>query len=488
MTRRHAQTDRYRARVAPYRRDPGRCAPPAFTLVEMLVSLAVLSLALTVVGVVFTVTVDTTRQAAAYSEVQNRMRHLVREIQEDLAACNPSRSVLLLVGRTQPAALTQADLDARRFHRVLIGDPAQATGYDPETAPLANDQYSDPRADILMFLTDRPTVSKAPPLDPTTSGDLAQAAREGARFSPTMVVYGHAALAQPSFDGVNFDYPAAASGVHIQNTIAGTTLSRIPADQWHLSRRATIIAPTRDDITPPLPLSTVARDAVVVGRPHLNTFLGTLPGDVVAFDLPRFFRMLEPMGGWQYLDEPAVYKRPYQFGTVTSLPTWDLRIRDRVESLLYAGWPGAANVRHMATVVPNPPVELAGNLGLHMLPGCAWFQVEFLMPEDPRNSLEYDTTNPYDLSTAQRHDMPRWTQVRPGDGYLFVPNTPPNCDAIVGSLREADFGRLNPVLPDIAANKRFRTWPYAIRITVRAYDPRGRLAEPLVRVIEHRFD
>jgi hypothetical protein len=458
----------------------------------MLVSLAVLSLALTVVGVVFTVTVDTTRQAAAYSEVQNRMRHLVREIQADLAACNPSRGVLLLVGRTQPAALTQAGLDARQFHRVLVGDPAQATGYDPETAPLANDHYSDPRADILMFFTDRPTVSKAPPHDPTTAGDLAQAARDGAKFSPTMVIYGHAALAEPTYDGVNFDYPAAASSVHIQNTIAGSTLSRIPADQWHLSRRATIITPTGDYTYtgPPLGLNTVARDAMVVGRPHLQAYLGmgTLPGDVVAFDLPRFLGILEPMGGWQYLDEPAVYKRPYQFGTITSFPTWHPYVRDRVDSLMYAGWPGAANVHHMATVVPNPPVQLSGNLGLHLLPGCAWFQVEFLMPEDPRNSLEYDTINPDDLSTAQRHDMPRWTEVFPGDTYLFVPDTPANRDALVGSAREADFGRLDPTSADTSANKRFRTWPYAIRITVRAYDPRGRLDEPLVRVIEHRFE
>ena len=81
----------------------------------MLVSLAVLSLALTIIGVVFTTATKTTRQAAAYSEAHNRVRQFTEQLEEDLAACEPSQSVLVLVGRTQAAALTQDDLDARRY-------------------------------------------------------------------------------------------------------------------------------------------------------------------------------------------------------------------------------------------------------------------------------------------------------------------------------------------------------------------------------------
>ena len=101
-----------------------RAGQPAFTLVEMLVSLAVLSIALGVVGYVFSATINATRQAAAYSEAHNLAQQLVSQIREDLRHCDPANSLLVLVGRTQAAARTKDDLDARKFWRVLVGDPA----------------------------------------------------------------------------------------------------------------------------------------------------------------------------------------------------------------------------------------------------------------------------------------------------------------------------------------------------------------------------
>jgi prepilin-type N-terminal cleavage/methylation domain-containing protein len=142
-------------------------SPRAFTLVEMLVSLAVLSLALTVIGVVFAVATKTTRQAAAYAEANNWTRQFLEQIDEDLKYCEPSQSCLVLVGRTQAAALTKDNLDAGKFYRVLIGDPGSVnySTYSPEYSPNLdpNGAYSNPRADILMFFTNRPTASQAPP-------------------------------------------------------------------------------------------------------------------------------------------------------------------------------------------------------------------------------------------------------------------------------------------------------------------------------------
>ena len=37
-------------------------------------------------------------------------------------------------------------------------------------------------------------------------------------------------------------------------------------------------------------------------------------------------------------------------------------------------------------------------------------------------------------------------------------------------------------------NRAIRMWPYAIRITIRAIDQRGRLEEPIARSVVHRFD
>ena len=84
----------------------------AFTLIEMLVSLGVLAVALTVVGVVFDVTVKTVSQAAAISEVHAVLRQFLIQLDADLSAIEPSQSVLIISGRTQRAARDADDLAA----------------------------------------------------------------------------------------------------------------------------------------------------------------------------------------------------------------------------------------------------------------------------------------------------------------------------------------------------------------------------------------
>ena len=99
-----------------------------------------------------------------------------------------------------------------------------------------------------------------------------------------------------------------------------------------------------------------------------------------------------------------------------------------LSNLLYYPQPNQTELKHIATVLEDVPVNLRQNTSLHMLPGCVWFQVEFLMPEDPRNSLEYlpdpDLSDPN--SVGSRSDMPRWYPVENGQTYLFVPDTQDN--------------------------------------------------------------
>ena len=151
-------------------------------------------------------------------------------------------------------------------------------------------------------------------------------------------------------------------------------------------------------------------------------------------------------------------------------------------------------MRHLASVIPQPAAAQRSNLGVQMLPGCAWFQVEFLMPEDPRNSIEYFDPRIGPLRNF-RDDMPQWVEVTPGQTYIFVPDSASNRDVIAsevlsfpGAGRVGQFASMDALDPFNIDKKRIRTWPYGIRITVRVFDPLGRLDNPIERSLIHRFD
>ncbi len=480
----------------------------AFTLIEMLVSLAVLSLAMAVVGVVFSVTTKTTSQAAAYSEAHNWVRQFTLQIEEDLRYCDPSKSVLVLVGRTQAAALTADDLQAGKFHRVLIGDAGVAGNYDPEyTTGAPNPQYSNPRADLLMFFSQRPTVSVAPVPDVDPSDEWAYAAALGTRFTPVEVVYGHAAFASPVWNAGRrqYEFPTNPAALrHIEQVAGGGTdplaLSRIPANQWHLSRRATIMFDWGNWTVP----TAESQWNVAQGAWYNDTSNGwLLPGDAVMFGVTTLLNYLGPHWTLAGLGSPAALERPYGpfYGGFNTI------LGAYIEPLLYSqAYSPLSSFHHVATVLDDVPVDLQGNMAVQMLPACAWFQVEFLMPEDPRNSVTYASPAPLNINVSSRSDMPRWTSVVPGETYIFVPDTPDNRNLLASDPTPAnlnlpsprllnDFARLDQTPGNdasqpgtIVSNRIIRTWPYAIRVTVRVWDPRGRLDEPIVRSLVHRFE
>ena len=332
----------------------------------MLVSLAVLSLALTIIGVVFTVATKTTRQAAAYSEAYNRVRQFTEQLEEDLAACEPSQSVLVLVGRTQAAALTQDDLDARRYHRVATGDPRAS--FDHEYATSINpavDGYSDPRADLMMFFTNRAMVSQSPPPNPPDD-TFGAAARNGARFSPIRVVYGHAALGDVKWN--SGEYVLDDVNVrHIEEIVGGGSnayaLSSIPADQWHLSRNALIVQSDSFPGTVPgdVQLSADACDRMVNSQWALESGQ-QMPGDAAYFNLPLFLELLGPDFPSPY-DYYAARQSPYSFpGSNPYGGSWNAAIKNSIYSLMYKTCTAQPTNHHVATVVENPPADLQSNI------------------------------------------------------------------------------------------------------------------------------
>jgi hypothetical protein len=484
----------------------------------MLVSLAVLSLAMAVVGVVFSITTKTASQSAAYSEAHNWVRQFMQQIEEDLRYCDPANSVMVIVGRTQPAALTADGLAAGKHYRVLIGNARSVpAGYDAEYAADvdANRQYSDPRADILMFFTKRPTASVAPAPGINAADDpIAYAAAGGVKFSPVRVVYGHAALTDPVWTGSSFRFPQLPGEAnllqHIEQTAStpsGDLISKIPASRWHLGRVATIIVDP--GISPPsvtnAQFAPGVGEWVALGQWYNGPFGQRMPGDVALLSMPALLDVFGPNANINYslgFIPPLVLR----YGL------YKTSLRSTIDSLVYATGTASPTTpsqpHHVATVLNDVPAELAGNMGVHMLPGCAWFQVEFLMPEDPRNSVQYSELRPaLGVQVSSRSDVPHWASAVgafPGDAptYVFVPDTAENRERIARNVnaagqpieRLAEFARLDqdfsrhPQASDALSQRVIRLWPYAIRITVRVYDPNGRLDEPIVRTLVHRFE
>jgi hypothetical protein len=466
----------------------------------MLVSLAVLSLALGIVGYVFSVTTKTASQATAYSQTHAWVREFTRQLQEDLAHCEPAQSVLVMVGRTQAAALTQDSLEAGKYFRVLVGNPSDPglVGYDPEYAPLPdlNGVYSDPRADLLMFFSNRPTASAAP--NPNVLNDPYA---NGVKFSPIRVVYGHAAFGQPVWNGSSYAFPSVGALSHIEQTVTvgPSTLSRLPATRWHLSRVATIVDP--NVLTGTTWFSNNARGGgadpgAVPGGMHYYEGSQPMPGDGAFLDRAAFLTKCS---------DPTlltVSTAPYSYPGAPWSSVAGL-VND-IDSVVYGDPTLGTTMHHVATVLEDVPVDLKSNLAVHMLPGCVWFQVEFLMPEDPRNSATY-FSDPNAPLMSRRSDMPRWMQVLPGQTYVFVPDTQQNRQALIADQdlatpghqyapRLFDFGRLDqdasvvePAI-DSVSQRLIRMWPYAIRVTVRVWDVRGVLPEPIVRTVMHRFE
>jgi type II secretory pathway pseudopilin PulG len=482
----------------------------AFTLTEMLVALAVTVLALAVVTTVFSVTTKTAAVSAAIAEVENVARNFADQLQQDLEYCDPSQSVLAIVGRTQAAALTEEARQAGQYYRVFVGDPqlAASSGFDPRFGSPADPNvngYSDPRADILMFFTNRPSASKAPATADHPPDPFQEKLQRGAKVSPIQVVYGHAAFDTAVGSGNTWAF--ADDLKHIETSNPTTQLSPLPADRWQLARRQVLLnaftgAPFFGFLGSDYP-----RIWCCYSNPSSESGLAA---DAVQFDYVRYLQEFQPRplnAGLPSLATLSPYGFPPYGSFTPTAPQWSAAPDQAglIWNVLYAL--GASDTyHHVATVIEQPPAALQDNLGLHLLPGCVWFQVELLLPEDPRNGLDHPLSD-------QRRDTPRWVAVEPGQTYVFVPDTLENRQLVESQIytsgqwagrplphpnRLRDFAQVIPPSLAIAAglpqegdtveNRQVRMWPYGIRVTVRVFDQRGRIEEPIVRTVVHRFD
>lgn len=344
-------------------RRPGRAArQAAFSLVELVVSVGVLVLMLALAGQVFNLTIQSTGQATALTEVSQLLRAFESQIREDLRDVQKGRSIILIQGNPVNAYWTQegerADDD---------GDPA--TGYPHVRDPLREKVDSQgqpvfdaagqpipekPRADVLMFTTARRGVSYShPDLSPDLVSNMQLVTYGQAELGNYQVPagVGIAAEGEVDFQPVA-DRPMFPGGQEANATVAAAEAAPVPAESWHLSRRGVLLVPADlpDYVIPEeqradLPLT-------VTGADNENQRLMRGKTDVI--------------GNFDYT--AAVL-------TPSAVEPWYLpQLLQDVPELL-----------SRSQLDVRPPALLANRMGSYFLPNCASFKVEWSL--DPRSEF-----------------------------------------------------------------------------------------------------
>jgi type II secretory pathway pseudopilin PulG len=347
---------------------------PAFSLAELVVALGILVVMLALAGQVFNFTVQSTGQATALVEINQRLRALEQSLREDLRYVIPGQSLLLIQGNPVNAYWTEdqqlADNDgnpANGYPR--IKDPDREFIQDNETLPLP------PRADILMFFTSRRQQSY---VDPSVTASVQQ------------VVYGHAELGEytPITQGGAGNDPAYQFRGILEEPIypVDTTgypdpveVSRIPASRWHLARRNVLIAPQyRPRVDPPRNPNGTEEPSIIDSPVGKFDDLRVLRGMT---DIIAHFRLTDTTQ-IQPFDYDNDVQRPARFDESMPAPQLDVFVGSWQLPRIFA-FKRAPYAR--SQLDPNPPPAFAGRLGHYLMPHCASFKVEWTL--DPKSSF-----------------------------------------------------------------------------------------------------
>jgi type II secretory pathway pseudopilin PulG len=191
-----------------------------FSLAELVVSVGILVLLMALVGQIMSLTVQSTGQAKAITEVNQQLRIFEQTLREDLRYVRPGESVIVINGNPINAFWTDDDMEADGS-----GDPTTyfPPNIEPEYAdPWLPGRLARPRADVLMFFTARGATSHVHP---------------GVATNLQHVVYGHANLGAYTPGGTFTPDPLGAFPDD-PDTVFG-----IPAEEWHLARRSVLLSP-----------------------------------------------------------------------------------------------------------------------------------------------------------------------------------------------------------------------------------------------------
>lgn len=500
----------------------------AFSLAELVISMGILLLMLSLAGQVFNLTIQSTGQATALTESMQLLRVFEQTLREDLRHVHPGRSVLLIQGNPVNAYWT-ADGKAGDDNSspVYASDGTLETPYPHSSDAEREDRDGRlvaPRADVLMFFTESSAASiTSPSFSSATS----------LTSSLQQVVYGHSELGEYLPDpneasGFAFAarFPTSSVGASPQafpsQNFGGagypsTTIpSADPAENWHLARRSVLLLPTDSPACAPVAPATTPITRLDDAR------LLTAETDVVCnFDYDRMVTYPQ----WDSSSGAAIgefWYPPRIFGNVQQP---------------FATW---FNPFERSRMDPTPPPTLSTRLAHYMLPRCASFKVEWSLnprsefvrgrlngigevfwfdpgdngdPADSRPSpdplrtledrvagLKQGNLCPADDVVCQRLDSLLNDRTTQADGYFYslsdrfrtnaLPSSDPTAWDPIGPAsrpnpgnlvlfaanRPSPSGVVGQVVPD-------DIFPGALRITIDLYDRDRRLDKPIRHVM-----
>ncbi len=329
----------------------------AFSLAELIVAIGILVLLFALAGQVFSLTIQSTGQATALTEVNQLIRSFEQSLREDLRHVRPGQSLILIQANPVNAYWTREGQEAD------TGDRDPANGYNHPADPMREDLNGNlikPRADMLMFFTARRGTSF---VDPEIKANLQQ------------VVYGHAELG----DWEAVAGPMALPGEFQPNPITNprpafpvdnlrgryptpNRPSFVPAELWHLARRSVMLVPN-DIPNRPVPP----------------------PGDERAVNcLTNFGCLADP----RLLDGRLDVVRNFSFGDLVlyPLPCPNLEPRWALPRILVNdGCNAVWGALGRSQLDETPPMQWAYRMGHYLLPHCASFKVEWTL--DPRGEF-----------------------------------------------------------------------------------------------------
>ncbi|MGD2108016.1 MAG: type II secretion system protein [Phycisphaerae bacterium] len=335
-------------------------ARAGFSLAELVVSIGILILMLSLAGQVFTTTSKSTGQATSLTEVHQQLRAVEQAIREDLSHVLPGQSLLLIQSNPVNAYWT-ADGKAADPNN----DPSD--GYPHVADPVrerADGSMELPRADILMFFTARKDSSFT---DPTIPPALVQ-----------QVVYGHATLGEyvpdpdqpgtcryrfePNLPEDNPMFPV--DGNPPYPSVEG--VAPVPASQWHLARRGVLLMPNDPPEDDP---KWIRADRVLLEADENNE-------DPMLADE----RILQGATDviWNFYYEGWVIE-PGKRGEVSDTTEWS------EPEIFNQGIIGEQAPYARSQLDPTPPAACAERLGHYLLPNCASFKVEWTL--DPHSEF-----------------------------------------------------------------------------------------------------
>lgn len=322
---------------------PARRVRSAFSLAELVVAVGVLALMFALVGQVFSLTLKSTGQARALTNVSQVLREFERTLRRDLEHVQPGSSVMVIQGNPVRAYWTQGGKEADADGTVAQVGKGPDNGYaHPKDVVReigdGSNRLEWPRADVLMIFTAHGeggsgTFEKPPPNQ--------------------AVVYGHAELGEYVPSGPNaWEWqPVAPAPVFPLTTSThepappnNSAVSPLPAQKWHLARRSVVLVqgPSAQGV------ESLFDEKILLGATDV----------VKNFNYEQM--VLKPMA-----DGEGLFPR--------CLP-----------QVLYAP-PGGPPLDVRSRLDLTPPAPLGPRLAHYCLPGCASFKVEWAL--DPRGEL-----------------------------------------------------------------------------------------------------